>query len=58
LDKEQCMERKTQTGYLILTDISGYTSFVAKTEIEQTEIAISMFLEALIEKLDKMLTIL
>ena len=28
------MERNTQTGYLVLADISGYTSFVAQTEIE------------------------
>ena len=29
------MERKTQTSYLVLADISGYRSFVAQTEIEQ-----------------------
>lgn len=51
------MERKTQTGYLMLADISGYTSFIAKTEIEHAEIAISMLLEAIIEKLDDLLTI-
>ena len=51
------MERKTQTGYLMLADISGYTSFVARTEIEHAETAISMLLEAIIEKLDDMLTI-
>ena len=51
------MERKTQTGYLLLADISGYTSFVASTEIEHAEIAISMLLEAVIEKLKTLLTI-
>jgi hypothetical protein len=51
------MERKTQTGYLVLADISGYTSFVAKTEIEHAEKAISILLEAVIEKLDDLLTI-
>ncbi len=51
------MERKTQTGYLVLADISGYTSFVAKTELEHAEKAISLLLEAIIEKLDDMLTI-
>lgn len=30
------MERKTQTGYLMLADIYGYTSLVAQTEIEHT----------------------
>jgi hypothetical protein len=52
------MERKTQTGYLVLADISGYTSFVAKTEIEHAEKAISILLETLIERLDDRLTII
>jgi hypothetical protein len=52
------MERKTQTGYLVLADISGYTSFVAKTEIEHAEKAISILLEDIIEKLDDVLTII
>jgi hypothetical protein len=51
------MERKTQTGYLVLADISGYTSFVAKTEIEHAEKAISILLEDIIEKLDEELNI-
>jgi class 3 adenylate cyclase len=51
------MERKTQNGYLILADISGYTSFVAKTEIEHADTALSYLLEAIIEKLDDMFTI-
>jgi len=41
------MERKTQTGYLVLADISGYTSFVAQTEIEHAHIALSILLEAM-----------
>lgn len=51
------MERRTQNGYLILADISGYTSFVAKTEIEHADIALSYLLEAIIEKLNGMFTI-
>jgi uncharacterized protein DUF2652 len=51
------MERKTQTGYLVLADISGYTSFVAKTEIEHADIALSYLLEAIVEKLSSLLTI-
>jgi len=39
------MERKTQTGYLVLADISGYTSFVAKTEIEHADFALSVLLD-------------
>lgn len=51
------MERKTQTGYLMLADISGYTSFVAQTEIEHAEIALSLLLETIVEKLSGLLTI-
>ena len=51
------MERKTQTGYLMLADISGYTSFVAKTEIEHADFALSSLLEAIVEKLSSLLTI-
>jgi hypothetical protein len=51
------MERKTQTGYLVLADISGYTSFVAKTEIEHADFALSVLLEAIVEKLSSLLTI-
>jgi len=51
------MERKTQTGYLVLADISGYTSFVAKTEIEHADIALSYLLEVIVEQLGNLLTI-
>ena len=51
------MERKTQNGYLILADISGYTSFVAQTEIEHADLALSLLLEAIIEKMNVMFTI-
>jgi hypothetical protein len=51
------MERKTQTGYLVLADISGYTSFVAKTEIEHADFALSNLLEAILEKLSGLLII-
>ena len=51
------MERKTQTGYLVLADISGYTSFVARTEIEHADMAISFLLETIIEPLSSLLTI-
>lgn len=51
------MERKTQSGYLVLADISGYTSFVAQTEIEHAGLALSYLLETIVEKLDEFLTI-
>ena len=51
------MERKMQSGYLLLADISGYTSFVARTEIEHAGLALSYLLETIVEKLDDLLTI-
>jgi hypothetical protein len=51
------MERKMQTGYLVLADISGYTSFVARTEIEHASMALSYLLETIVEKLDDLLII-
>ena len=51
------MERKTQTGYLVLADISGYTSFVAQTEIEHAGMALSYLLETIVEKMDDLLNI-
>ena len=51
------MERKTQTGYLVLADISGYTSFVAQTEIEHADTALSFLLETIVEKLSSLLII-
>ncbi|HXQ35984.1 MAG TPA: DUF2652 domain-containing protein [Anaerolineales bacterium] len=51
------MERKTQTGYLVLADISGYTSYVAQTEIEHADMALSYLLETLVEKLSSLLVI-
>ena len=51
------MERKTQTGYLVLADISGFTSFVAQTEIDHAHLALSFLLETIMEKLSSLLTI-
>ncbi len=51
------MERKTQTGYMVLADISGYTSFVAQTEIEHAGMALSYLLETIVEKMDDLLNI-
>lgn len=51
------MERKAQSGYLLLADISGYTSYVAQTEIEHADLALSYLLETLVEKLSSLLTI-
>jgi hypothetical protein len=51
------MERKTQTGYLMLADISGFTSYVAQTEIEHADLALSYLLETIVEKLCSILSI-
>ena len=54
---ENTLEPKTQTGYLMLADISGYTSFVAQTEIDHAHLALSFLLETLVDKLKSLLTI-
>ena len=51
------MEPKTQTGYLVLADISGFTSFVAQTEIDHAHLALAFLLETIMEKLSSLLTI-
>lgn len=51
------MERKTQKGYLVLADISGYTFFLAQAELEHADIAISHLLEAIVGQLNGLLTI-
>jgi len=51
------MERKTQTGFLFLADISGYTFFLASTELEHADIALGFLLETIIEKLSAKLKI-
>jgi hypothetical protein len=45
------MESKIQKGILLLADISGYTSFMAKTEIEHSQELLSGFINIIIEKL-------
>ena len=52
------MESKTQKGYLVLADISGYTFFLANTELEHANIALSYLLESIMERLSGALTIL
>jgi len=42
---------------MILADISGYTSFVAQTEIEHADLALSYLLETIVEKIAGLLTI-
>src|SRR5262249_15775548 len=50
------MESKTQHGYLVLADISGYTSFLAGTELEHSHEILSDLLELIIHSFKPLLT--
>jgi hypothetical protein len=47
----------TQQGYLVIADISGYTSFVAVTELEHAQDILSELLELIIERFKPWLSI-
>jgi hypothetical protein len=47
----------TQHGYLIIADISGYTSFVAKTELEHSHEILSELLGLLVDKIKPLMTL-
>jgi len=51
------MDTTTQHGYLLLADISGYTSFVAGTELEHSHEILSDLLETLCMRIESLLTI-
>jgi len=51
------METITQHGYLLLADISGYTSFVAGTELDHSHEILSDLLETICVQIEKLLTI-
>ncbi|HXD09017.1 MAG TPA: DUF2652 domain-containing protein [Anaerolineales bacterium] len=51
------MSTVTQHGYLVIADISGYTSFVAKTELEHSHEILSDLLELLVGKFQPLMTI-
>jgi hypothetical protein len=51
------METKTQHGYLVLADISGYTSFLAGTELEHAHEILTALLETIVGKFKTLLTI-
>ena len=51
------MSTSTQHGYLVIADISGYTAFVAKTELEHSHEILTELLELLIEKFQSLMTI-
>ena len=51
------METKTQHGYLLLADISGYTTFVAKSELEHAHDILSELLELILKRLTVIFTL-
>jgi hypothetical protein len=48
---------ETQHGYLVIADISGYTSFVAGTELEHSHEILSDLLATIYEKIESLLII-
>jgi uncharacterized protein YndB with AHSA1/START domain len=51
------MSTTTQHGYLIIADISGYTSFVARTELEHSQEILKELLELLMARFQPLMTI-
>lgn len=51
------MSSVTQHGYLVIADISGYTSYVAGTELEHSHEILSDLLETICMKIESLLTI-
>jgi hypothetical protein len=51
------MSTTTQHGYLLLADISGYTSFVAGTELDHSHEILSDLLETICMQIEKLLII-
>ena len=51
------MSSVTQHGYLVIADISGYTSFVAKTELEHSHEILSELLGLLVDRIKPLMTL-
>jgi class 3 adenylate cyclase len=51
------MSTVTQKGYFVIADISGYTSFVAKTELEHSHEILTELLQLLVEKFTPLMVI-
>ncbi|NOH03720.1 MAG: DUF2652 domain-containing protein [Chloroflexi bacterium] len=51
------MSSVMQHGYLLIADISGYTSFVAQTELEHSHEILSDLLSVVCERIETLLTI-
>ena len=51
------MDTKTQHGYLMLADISGYSSFVARSELEHAHDILSELLEVILKHITTIFTL-
>jgi carbon monoxide dehydrogenase subunit G len=51
------MNAKTHNGYLIIGDISGYTSYVAATELEHSQAVLTELLELIVNQFRPLLTV-
>ena len=51
------MSAVTQHGYLVIADISGYTSFLAGTELEHSQEILADLLTTICEKIESVLTL-
>jgi len=51
------MEARAQQGYLILADISGFTSFMASAELEHAHAIVGELLEVIVERFSPLLTL-
>ncbi|HEX6270091.1 MAG TPA: DUF2652 domain-containing protein [Anaerolineales bacterium] len=51
------MAEQSKHGYLVLADISGYTSFLAKVELEHAHEILTGLLEVIVDKFQSLLTI-
>jgi hypothetical protein len=51
------MSTVTQHGYFVMADISGYTSFVAKTELEHSHEILTELLELLVDRFTPLMVI-
>src|SRR5436190_22306180 len=51
------MKSEIYTGYLVLADISGYTSYVAKSEIENAQALLAELLKRIVEQFQTVIKI-
>lgn len=51
------MESKTQVGYLVLADISGFTSYLAQVELDHAHEVLRELLETIVGKFKTLLTL-